>query len=222
MMLKAPLRNYKRFEAAALNRKRTPPPPILRTKSLAAVNAVKDRFHLCVTVSWKPQLQHRFHSIRGIVHENVQLDWLNSFDMQVTEAAYAKLLRVSVSAKDLLLGQRLHLHMIASGHDLTVLLCNLLVQMYGKCGSLDDAMAIFSCMCVRNEFSWTLIMEAYVQQGQFQKAAQLFEDMEKSSAIPDMVTFVIMVSACADEAALDEGKRLHSALVERGHDSEVI
>lgn len=142
--------------------------------------------------------------------------------MRVGESAYAKLLRLSGNAKDLLLGKRLHLHIIRSGHDPTVLLGNLLVQMYSKCGAMEDALAVFGGMCVRNVFSWTLIMDAYAQQRQFGKAARLFEEMEKSSTTPDAVTFVIMVSACADGAALDEGMRLHSSLIDRGHESEVI
>lgn len=112
--------------------------------------------------------------------------------------------------------------MMGSGHGLTTLLCNLLIQMYGKCGALDDAMAIFDSMCLRNEFSWTLIIEANALQGHFEKAARVFDDMGNTNIVPDKVTFIIMISACADEVALDEGKRLHSGLIEGGHDSEVI
>ncbi|KAH7365528.1 hypothetical protein KP509_18G033000 [Ceratopteris richardii] len=86
---------------------------------------------------------------------------------------------------------------------------NALITAYSKCGSLDDAISIFCRIALRDIVSWTSIMAAYVRYGFFQCTLQHNEQMWLEGFLPDRITFISMIDACAGNAALMEGKKLH-------------
>eukprot|EP00249_Psilotum_nudum_P030722 c43666_g1_i1 orf=2-316(+) len=94
--------------------------------------------------------------------------------------------------------------------------------MYGKCGALEDGLAVFARIPERNVFSWTVMIVALTQHGQGEFALRLFQQMELDGVIPDKVTFVSVLSACASQAALTEGKRLHALIAACGLESDVF
>ncbi len=51
---------------------------------------------------------------------------------------------------------------------------NSLVDMYAKCGSLEDAWRVFNKMPSRNMVTWTTVILGHVKCGQGQKALELF------------------------------------------------
>ena len=53
---------------------------------------------------------------------------------------------------------------------------------------------------------------AYVQNGQFKDALDLFEKMNDAGVIPDKDSFVSTLAACASEASLIEGKKVHDII----------
>eukprot|EP00249_Psilotum_nudum_P013932 c24584_g7_i2 orf=65-859(+) len=108
-------------------------------------------------------------------------------------ATYACLLRRCGNAKSLLDAKRLHRHMIGSGYSCDRLLWNLLVQAYGKCGSLEDARAVFDNIRQPNVFSWNILMAAYAQNGCLEGARRLFDKMPQR----DVVSWNSMIAAYA-------------------------
>ncbi|KAH7352768.1 hypothetical protein KP509_19G062800 [Ceratopteris richardii] len=59
------------------------------------------------------------------------------------------------------MGMAVHHQLIRSNHDADSFLCNLLVQMYGKCGALDEANCVLARIPQRDVFTWTFIISAY-------------------------------------------------------------
>ncbi|KAJ7523112.1 hypothetical protein O6H91_18G038200 [Diphasiastrum complanatum] len=97
-----------------------------------------------------------------------------------------------------------------------------LVNMYGKCGSLQDAKAVFGRMPHRNVVTWTAMMTAYVQNGQGMEALNLFDQMQIDGIYPNQITFLCAIDACASLAALETGRMIHNAVVDRGHSEQVV
>ncbi|KAJ4826281.1 hypothetical protein Tsubulata_051165 [Turnera subulata] len=62
-----------------------------------------------------------------------------------------------------------------------------LLDMYAKCGSLDDALRVFENMPCRNEVSWNAMISALAFHGKALEALSLFGDMTRdhSAARPD-------------------------------------
>lgn len=92
-------------------------------------------------------------------------------------------------------------------HDIFV--ATALIDMYAKCGSIDDALKVFEDMPVKNEVSWNATISALAFNGQAHEALLLFERMSKEggAARPNDVTFIGILSACVHAGLVDEGRR---------------
>ncbi|KAJ7542125.1 hypothetical protein O6H91_10G090900 [Diphasiastrum complanatum] len=136
--------------------------------------------------------------------------------------AYLCLLKGCSKRKALAEGKQVHALIAQSVLDSNIFLANTLVHMYSKCGSVLDAHKVFSNMPQRNVYSWTAIISAYADSGQGEEAINLFQQMQRTGLAPDKVVFVVVLKACASLAALEQGKQLHSDIIKRGFQSDVI
>jgi len=84
-----------------------------------------------------------------------------------------------------------------------------LIDMYSKCGSIDDAWMVFNRMPLRDVVSWNIMILGHVKCEQGQKALALGQQMQLEGIKPDPVTFVGILKACTSVAGLEEGKRVH-------------
>eukprot|EP01018_Ginkgo_biloba_P030827 Gb_14948 [translate_table: standard] len=139
------------------------------------------------------------------------------------ELPYNSLLQSCVDRKSISDGKQLHAHLLKSGTDIkNVFLNNNLVVMYTKCGAIEDARQVFEKMAVRNEFSWTAIIEGYARQEYPMQALALFYQMQKAGAHPDHFIFPIVIKVCAGLEALHQGKEIHDYLIKTGFESNVF
>jgi pentatricopeptide repeat protein len=72
-----------------------------------------------------------------------------------------------------------HQQFIQSGLESDVFVGSCLVDMYAKCGSMDDAWRVFNKMPSRNVTTWTAIIFGHVKCGQAQEALELFWEMQQ-------------------------------------------
>ncbi|XP_071724753.1 pentatricopeptide repeat-containing protein At2g34400-like [Rutidosis leptorrhynchoides] len=92
-------------------------------------------------------------------------------------------------------------------HDIFV--SSALIDMYAKCGSLDNALRVFEDMPQKNEVSWNSLISALAFHGRPQEALSLFKRMEENGSVrPDEITFVGILSACVHAGLVDEGRWL--------------
>ncbi|KAJ7524559.1 hypothetical protein O6H91_17G011300 [Diphasiastrum complanatum] len=119
-------------------------------------------------------------------------------------------------------GKQLHLDIIKRGFQSDVIIGSTLVDMYSKCGCTEDARELFNSMSERNAVSWNAMIAGYAQNGLGKEALALYEQMKQEGMQPDNVTFVLLLKACASLAALEQGKQLHSDIIKRGFQSDVI
>lgn len=94
--------------------------------------------------------------------------------------------------------------------------------MYGKVGNLKLAQNTFDRMPERDTVSWNAMMGVCALNGQAKDAISLLDQMEQESSIPDKVTVVSMLDACASQAALIEGRRFHACIVGTGFESDIV
>ncbi|XP_002978731.2 pentatricopeptide repeat-containing protein DOT4, chloroplastic [Selaginella moellendorffii] len=132
-------------------------------------------------------------------------------------ATYASLLRRCARERDLPSGWRIHAHILASGRGSDVFLSNLLLHMYGKCGSLADAQRIFDLQAQRrNLYSWTAMIAANAQCGHCKEALVLFHRMNCEGLRVAGVTFVAVLGACAKLRDLAQGQHAHQRILSSG------
>lgn len=106
----------------------------------------------------------------------------------------------------LLLGRRIHEYVERKKLCPNLLLENSLIDMYARCGCLEDAKRVFDRMKFRDVASWTSLISAYGMTGQGLNAVALFTEMQSSGLNPDAIAFVAILSACGHSGLLDEGK----------------
>lgn len=137
-------------------------------------------------------------------------------------ATFASALSAFVSKEMLAEGERLHVHVLGSKFKSDIMMGNALVNMYGKCGCLDDAQKVFERLPERDVVSWNAIIAACAQHDQREKAWQLFEQMQLEGLRADKVTFVSILDACITHAALAKGKLMHSCIMANHFDFDIV
>ncbi|CAM6129666.1 unnamed protein product [Calypogeia fissa] len=130
-------------------------------------------------------------------------------------------LNACASVLELEEGKSLHQQIIQEGFESDVIVGNSLVDMYSKCGALEDALIVFDKMPTRDVFAWSAITLGHVKHGQGQKALELSQRMRREGVKPDSIMFVGMLNACSSVVALEEGKLVHEQIIQSGCESDL-
>lgn len=93
-------------------------------------------------------------------------------------------------------GRLTHAIAIKTRLESNVSLCNALMTMYSKCGSINESELLFEYLKNRDIVSWNTIIAAYSQHGRYLKVLSLFHDMEATGFKPNGITFLSVLSAC--------------------------
>lgn len=80
-----------------------------------------------------------------------------------------------------------------------------LIDMYAKCGSIDQAHAIFMRILDKDVVVWSAMITGYGLHGRGHEAMRLFNEMKHAGVRPNDVTFVGLLSACNHAGLVEEG-----------------
>nr|DAD19840.1 TPA_asm: hypothetical protein HUJ06_021303 [Nelumbo nucifera] len=120
------------------------------------------------------------------------------------------------------LGKQLHAYILRNGFNMSVALTTALVDMYGKCGRISSARALFDAMDERDVMTWTAMISAYAQTKCLNQALDLFILMRNAGIKPNEVTMVNILPLCGDAGALDLGKWIHAYIDKQGIHTDVV
>ena len=90
-------------------------------------------------------------------------------------------------------GYIIHEHVVWDEIEKDVMVNTLLIDMYDKCGALEEAPSTFEDMCEMTIVSWNTLSEAYSskKQGEEEEALHLFIELQHGGVMPDEVTFIL-------------------------------
>ncbi|XP_021772949.1 pentatricopeptide repeat-containing protein At3g05340-like [Chenopodium quinoa] len=100
------------------------------------------------------------------------------------------ILGVFGSDTSLAFGQQIHSLVIKKRFGANFFVSNGLINMYSKCGNMEESMKAFSRMPQRNSVSWNSIIAAFARHGDGLKAIKLFEEMLLAGVGPTDITFI--------------------------------
>ncbi|KAK7342694.1 hypothetical protein VNO80_25650 [Phaseolus coccineus] len=109
-------------------------------------------------------------------------------------------------------GQQLHSLIIKHGFESNDYVLNATMDMYGKCGEIDDVFRILPQPRSRSQRSWNILISALARHGFFQQAREAFHEMLDLGLRPDHVTFVSLLSACSHGGLVDVGLAYFSSM----------
>ncbi|KAL9229547.1 hypothetical protein vseg_005002 [Gypsophila vaccaria] len=101
---------------------------------------------------------------------------------------------------------------LGHGPETNVFIGSALVDMYSKCGRVDDAFDVFRAMKERNVYTYSSMILGFAVHGRADAAMKLFRDMEMTNVRPNHVTFVGVLTACSHAGLVEEGRRLFRSM----------
>ncbi|KDP31776.1 hypothetical protein JCGZ_12237 [Jatropha curcas] len=130
---------------------------------------------------------------------------------------YVSLLSVCSKICDLALGCSVHGLLIKTNFSsCDVFVCNVLIDMYGKCGCPGRSVKIFNSMTNRNLITWTALISALGINGRVCEALERFREMKDMGFRPDKVAFIAALSACRHGALVREGIQFFEEMISYG------
>ncbi|PVH66755.1 hypothetical protein PAHAL_1G338300 [Panicum hallii] len=194
-----------------------------RFREVAAAEAVFGAMRSRTVVSWNAV-------IAGCVKNGRAERALEVFEKMVGGgvgidcATVVSVLPACAQAKDLRTGRAVH--RLAEGRGLGnyVAVKNALIDMYGKCGSLEDARRVFDeDKYGKDVVSWTAMIGAYVLSDRAGEALTVgCEMLMRSEAQPNAVTMAHLLSACASLPSGKHAKCTHALCIRLGLQSDII
>ncbi|XVE66827.1 hypothetical protein DITRI_Ditri08aG0110800 [Diplodiscus trichospermus] len=122
------------------------------------------------------------------------------------QATWVSILPAYSSVGALQQGMRVHGQLIKNSLYLDIFVGTCLIDMYGKCGKLDDAMSLFFEVPKMTSVPWNAVISCHGIHGHAEKALELFKEMRAEGVKPDHITFVSLLSACSHSGLVEEGQ----------------
>lgn len=117
---------------------------------------------------------------------------------------YATILDTCSNIANVGLGKQIHAQIVKQDLQSDVYIVSTLVDMYSKCGNMQDSVLMFEKSSKRDFVTWNAMVCAYAHHGYGNEALQIFEKMQLEKVLPNHATFVAVLRACAHIGLVDE------------------
>ncbi|KAJ3690929.1 hypothetical protein LUZ61_020093 [Rhynchospora tenuis] len=134
---------------------------------------------------------------------------------------FTSLLKLCSAKYDLKTGRQIHAQLFIHGFASHVVAMTAVVNMYAKCNRMEDARKVFDGMPVRDLVSWNAMVSGYVKNNMPEMALQMVRRIGENQWIPDSVTLVSALPACANLKVLQIGTSIHGFSIRHGFESLV-
>ncbi|GFZ08845.1 pentatricopeptide repeat (PPR) superfamily protein [Actinidia rufa] len=140
--------------------------------------------------------------------------WARKEGIEPTDFMVSSVLSACAALAGLELGRSLHALAVKACIEKNVFVGSALVDMYGKCGSIEDCERAFDEMPERNLVTWNALLGGYAHQGHADMAFALFQEMtcEDNEVVPNYVTLVCVLSACSRAGEVKMGTEIFESM----------
>ncbi|KAK0584606.1 hypothetical protein LWI29_016070 [Acer saccharum] len=161
----------------------------LRCNEFASLRVLFDRMPHRDIVSWNSMIAG--YSQGGFYAESKGLykEMLNS-TVRADGVTVISVLQACGQSNDLVFGMEVHDFIIKNKIQMDLWICNALIGLYAKCGSLDYARSLFEEMSEKDEVSYSSIISGYMVHGLVDRAMDLFQEMKQ----PALCTWNAVIS----------------------------
>ncbi|CAA0816550.1 Pentatricopeptide repeat-containing protein -chloroplastic [Striga hermonthica] len=149
--------------------------------------------------------------------------WSEEDDMETAGSrTFTIMIRASTGLELISSGQQLHACTIKMGFGSDVFILCALIDMYSKCGNIEDAKSVFYSMPEKTTVAWNSIIAGHALHGYSEEALAMSNQMQKSGAKMDHFTYSIIVRVCCRLASVEHAKQAHAGLVRNGFGSDTV
>ncbi|KAF9668017.1 hypothetical protein SADUNF_Sadunf15G0083000 [Salix dunnii] len=132
---------------------------------------------------------------------------------------FAVMIRASSGLELISIGRQLHACTLKMGIGDDIFVSCALIDMYSKCGSIEDARFVFEDMPEKTTVGWNTIIAGYALHGYSEEALDMYYEMRDSGVRMDHFTFSMIVRICASVIEADRGNS--SLIKNKARDGEL-
>ncbi|KAI5070843.1 hypothetical protein GOP47_0015186 [Adiantum capillus-veneris] len=182
-------------------------------KSLKDAQKVFEEMRVRSVVTWNTMIAT--YADHGHVDSSMELfKRMQSEGTTLDSVSVANTLKACSIACTLEEGRFVHDHVIKISFESGRMVGNTLIDMYAKCGSLEEACAVFDGMANKDVVSWNTIIMGCLQCGHARFAMTLFTGMHDTGLHPDAFTLSSIAKACIDVGEMEECFLAHFVTLE--------
>ncbi|CAI9261694.1 unnamed protein product [Lactuca saligna] len=181
---------------------------------------VFDEMHDKCVVSWNTLISGCFKN--GFANESLSVfnEMIDS-KMEIDNATIVSILPACAYLKEIDIGRKIHDLVKKNNLDENLYVRNALIDMYVKCGEMEDARTVFNETNQRDVVTWTSMINGYIVNGDTRTAISLCPLMLHEGVNPNALTLASLLSSCADLKHLKHGKTFHAWAMKNNLDSDV-
>ncbi|KAJ4710466.1 Pentatricopeptide repeat-containing protein [Melia azedarach] len=111
-------------------------------------------------------------------------------------------------------GRMMHQYIIDNGLPLTLVLQTSFIDMYSKCGAIEEALVVFRKVKKGQSdvLVWNAMIGGLATHGLVRESLELFREMQTTGITPDEITFLCLLSSCAHGGLVMEAWYLFESL----------
>ncbi|TMW84790.1 hypothetical protein EJD97_024387 [Solanum chilense] len=147
---------------------------------------------------------------------------LRESDVTLNDVSIVSALTACARIELLDVGKKIHGLIVVYGVVMDVFVGSSLVDMYTKCGCLEDAKTVFDQLLDKNIVCWTSMIAGYLKCDMCKEAIELFREMLIAGVMAEPATIACVVSACGHSGALDLGRWVHNYTERSGIEMNLI
>ncbi|KAK9104104.1 hypothetical protein Scep_020948 [Stephania cephalantha] len=129
----------------------------------------------------------------------------NGSDVKPNEVTVVAVLPACGHLGALDLGQWIHSYIRRNRVKMDVYVNTALIDMYGKCGSVEDARRVFDNAEMKDTFLCSTMIEVLAMHGKADEAFGVFDYMRRAGIKPSDITFVGLLKACSHVGLVEIG-----------------
>ncbi|CAL9023221.1 unnamed protein product [Prunus brigantina] len=131
-------------------------------------------------------------------------------------------LKACASTLDLKTGEEIWSKAVNCGYEYDVFVGSSVLNLYAKCGKMDEAVVVFNKMPRRDLVCWTTMVTGFVQSGRPMEAVDMYKRMQNDGMEFDGVVLMGLVQACASLGDLRLGLSVHGFLIRSGLPMDIM
>lgn len=156
---------------------------------------------------------------RGVIHPNPDVPFLARSE-RGDDPTVSCIIRAitSLRSEDLIRG--IHSAVIKIGFEWEIPIATALIGFYSSIRDLDSARRLFYATPTKDLILWSAMVSVCCKNGQFSMAINTFSKMQHFGVVPNCVSLMSVLPACANAGALRHGKQIHGLSIRRGFHKE--
>ncbi|KAK9103678.1 hypothetical protein Sjap_020932 [Stephania japonica] len=132
------------------------------------------------------------------------------------------LIGACVEMNDIEIVRQLHCFIIKFGFSLNCMVGSSLVDLYGKCGIVEDARRLFDEFILVDLVLWNVMISCYSLNGYFEDAFEVFRLMRSEGEKGDGFTFSNLLSSYGMSGSCMLGEQIHGLVIRLAFGSDVL